>query len=154
MRYTVFLGAPSPSSTHSNRDDGIFYQWRRLATSTNTVSKDTSVDSFSGYPSSALDGASRRISAIYENIIFADEDEDEGDTQAVEEDLMDDEQGSEAQLSPLSSLKLICDDGLLRPDDPGDMGHNDPTRTRKRLCEQGCDAHFDTLARRVFIMAE
>jgi hypothetical protein len=24
IRYTVFLGAPSPSSTHSDRDDGIF----------------------------------------------------------------------------------------------------------------------------------
>jgi hypothetical protein len=40
---------------------------------------------------------------MYENIIFEDEDEDDGDTQAVEEDLMDDEQGSEAQLSPLSA---------------------------------------------------
>jgi len=91
---------------------------------------------------------------MYENIIFADENEDEGDTQAVEEDLMDDEPGSEAQFSPLSSLRLIYDDGFLRPDNPGDMGHDDPTRTRKRPCEQGCDAHFDTLARRVFIMAK
>jgi len=115
--------------------------------------QDTSVDSFAGYPSSALDGASRRISAMYETIIFADEDEDEGDTQAVEDDLMNDEQGSEAQLSLLSSLKLSYDGGLLRPDS-GDMGHNDATQTRERLCEQGCDAHFDTLARRVFIMAE
>jgi hypothetical protein len=91
---------------------------------------------------------------MYETIIFADEDEDEGDTQALEDDLVNDEQESEAQLSPLSSLKLIYDDGFLRPDGPGDMGHNDATQTRERLCEQGCDAHFDTLARRVFIMAE
>jgi hypothetical protein len=31
---------------------------------------------------------------MYNTIIFGDEDEDEGDTQAVEEDLMDDGQGS------------------------------------------------------------
>ncbi|SRR6266851_4544786 len=125
---------------------------------TNPVSKDTSVDSFSGYPSSALDGASRRISAMYENIISADEDEDEdeGDTQAIEENLpvMDDEQGSEAQLSPLSA-HLRRRLSQTRPDNPGDMGHNDPTRTRKRrCCEQACDAHFDTLARRALIVAE
>ena len=97
---------------------------------TNPVSKDTSVDSFSGYPSSALDGASRRISAMYENIISADEDEDEGDTQAVEENLpvMDDEQGSEAQLSPLSA-HLRRRLSQTRPDNPGDMGHKAVMRT-------------------------
>ena len=52
-------------------------------------SQDTSTDIFAGFPSSALDAASRRISAMYENVIFADEDEDEGDTQIVEEDLID-----------------------------------------------------------------
>ncbi len=55
---------------------------------------------------------------MYETIIFADND-DEGNTQVVEDDLMDDEQGSEAHLSPLSSLKLIYNDGFLRADDPG-----------------------------------
>jgi len=55
---------------------------------------------------------------MYETIIFADND-DEGNTQVVEDDLMDDEQGSEAHLSPLSSLKLIYNNGFLRADNPG-----------------------------------
>ena len=96
MRYTVFLGAPSPSTTLS--DDGILYQWCTLESATYPASKDTSINLFSGYPSSALDGASRRISAMYENIIFADDDEDEGDTQTVEEELIGDGQGGEAEL--------------------------------------------------------
>lgn len=97
MRYAVFLGAPSPSTTLS--DDGILYQWRTLESATYPASKDTVIDFFSGYPSSALDGASRRISTIYENIIFADNDEDEGDTQTVEEELIGDDQGGEAKPS-------------------------------------------------------
>lgn len=36
---------------------------------------------------------------MYENIIFADDDEDEGDTQAVEDELMGDGQGGEAKVS-------------------------------------------------------
>ena len=96
MRYTVFLGAPSPSTLS---DDGMLYQWRTLESATYPASKGTAIDFFSGYPSSALDGASRRISAIYENIIFADDDEDEGDTQTVEEELIGDGQGGGAKHS-------------------------------------------------------
>ena len=100
MRYTVFLGAPSPSSALNDVDDSVLYQWRTLPSTANPVLNDTSVDSFSGYPSSALDGASRRISVMYENMIFTDDEEDKGDTQTVEEELMDDGQGGEeAQLS-------------------------------------------------------
>ena len=97
MRYAVFLGAPSPSTTPS--DDGILYQWRTLESATYPASKDTVMELFSGYPSSALDGASRRISAMYDNIIFADDDEDEGDTQTVEEVLIGNSKGGEAKVS-------------------------------------------------------
>jgi hypothetical protein len=94
MRYTVFLGAPSPSS-----DDGISYQWRTLAPTLDQASQDTtSSDLFAGFPSSALDAASRRISTMYENVIFADEDEDEGDTQIVEDDLIGLQRGGETKL--------------------------------------------------------
>lgn len=94
MRYTVFLGAPSPSS-----DDGISYQWRTLAPTLDQASQDTtSSDLFEGFPSSALDAASRRISTMYENVIFADEDEDEGDTQIVEDDLIGLQRGGETKL--------------------------------------------------------
>ncbi|KAH8984018.1 hypothetical protein EDB92DRAFT_1936585 [Lactarius akahatsu] len=93
MRYVVFLGAPSPSSTSTSSDDGrSSYQWRTVTPTPDPsqaqLSKKMSLELLSNmYPSSALDAASRRISAMYENIIFGDEDEDEGDTQVVEEDL-------------------------------------------------------------------
>ena len=96
MRYTIFLGAPSPSTLS---DDGMLYQWHTLESAAYPASMDIAIDFFSGYPSSALDGASRRISAIYENIIFASDDEDEGDTQTLEEELIGDGQGGGARLS-------------------------------------------------------
>jgi hypothetical protein len=95
MRYIVFLGAPSPSSTLNDVVDDVQYRWRTLSSTSNPIS---TIDSFSGYPSSALDGASRRISTMYENIIFADDQEGEGDTQAVEEELIGDGQRGEARL--------------------------------------------------------
>src|SRR5258708_9980889 len=96
MRDTVFLGAPSPSSTPN--DDEIPYQWRTIASMLDPASQETSTDLFAGFPSSALDAASRRISALTENVIFADEDEDEGDTQMVEEHLITDELCGQTQL--------------------------------------------------------
>ncbi|KAI0280486.1 hypothetical protein BGY98DRAFT_1106770 [Russula aff. rugulosa BPL654] len=81
MRYIVFLGAPSPSSTPN--DDEISYQWRTIA--------------------STLD-PDRRISALTENVIFADEDgdggesESSGDTQMVEEHLITDGRGDQTTL--------------------------------------------------------
>jgi hypothetical protein len=95
-RYIVFLGAPSPSSTLN--DDEISYQWRTIASTTlDPASQETSTDSdlFAGFPSSALDAATRRISALTESVMFADEDEDGGDTQIVEEHLI----GGEIKLS-------------------------------------------------------
>ena len=96
MRYIVYLGAPSPSSTLN--DDEISYQWRTIATSTlDQASQETSTDLFAGFPSSALDAASRRISALTENVLFAEKDEDGGDTQIVEEHLIKDRRGGETQ---------------------------------------------------------
>jgi hypothetical protein len=96
MRYTVFLGAPTPSSTLD--DEGVSYQWRTLASTLDPVTQDTSTDLFAGFPSSALDAASRRISTMYENVIFADGSEDEGDTQIVEEELIGRRRGGEIKL--------------------------------------------------------
>jgi hypothetical protein len=96
MRYIVFLGAPSPSSTLN--DDEISYRWRTIASTLDPASQETSTDLFAGFPSSALDAASRRISALTENVIFADKDEDGGDTQMVEEHLITDGRGGETNL--------------------------------------------------------
>ena len=105
MRYTVFLGAPSPSSTVN--DDGTSYQWRTLASTPDLASQDTSTDPFAGFPSSALDAASHRISAMYENVIFVDKDEDEGDTQIVEDDLIGLRRGGETNCSSYRSSSSI-----------------------------------------------
>ncbi|KAH9032044.1 hypothetical protein EDB85DRAFT_1865347 [Lactarius pseudohatsudake] len=99
MKYVVFLGAPSPSSTSTSSDDGrSSYQWHTVTPTPDPsqaqLSKKMNLELLPiMYPSSALDAASRRISAMYENIIFGDEDEDEGDTQVVEEDLTRDIRG-------------------------------------------------------------
>ena len=97
MRHIVFLGAPSPSRTLN--DDEISYQWRTIGSTLDPASQATSTDLFAGFPSSALDAASRRISALTENVIFADKDEDEGDTQMVEEHLIRDGRGGETKHS-------------------------------------------------------
>jgi hypothetical protein len=96
MRYIVFLGAPSPSITRN--DDETSYQWRTIASTPDPASQETSTDLFVGFRSSALDVASRRISAFTENVIFADKDEDGGDTQIVEEHLITDGRGGETKL--------------------------------------------------------
>jgi hypothetical protein len=95
MRYIAFLGAPSLSRTAN--DDEISYQWRTIASTLDPSSQETSTDLFEGFPSSALDAASRRISALTENIVFADKDEDGGDTQMVEEHLITDGRGGETK---------------------------------------------------------
>ena len=116
MRYTVFLGAPSPSSTLS--DGEISYRWRTVASTPDPASQDTSTDPFVGFSSSALDTASRRISALTENIIFADEDDDGEDAQMVEEHLLTGGRGGETTSTsssrstslsePLSQIRRRC----------------------------------------------
>jgi hypothetical protein len=96
-RFIVFLGAPSPSSTLN--DDEISFQWRTIASTPDLASQETGSDLFAGLPSSALDAASRRISALTENVIFADKDEDGGDSQLVEEHLITDGRGGETKPS-------------------------------------------------------
>ena len=139
MKYVVFLGAPSPSDTSTSSDDGrTSYQWRTITPTPDPsqLSKKMSLEP-SLYPSSALDAASRRISAMYGNIIFRDkDDEDEGDTQVVEEELTRDMRG--ITTIPVSTADLATDYGLLRS---YDLGHDNPTRRQERVHKQtpvGC----------------
>lgn len=97
MKHIVFLGAPSPSST-LNDDDEISYRWRTVTSTLDPASQDTSTEDFSGFPSSALDAASRRISALTNNVIFSDEDDDGYDTQVVEEHLITGGRGGEIKV--------------------------------------------------------
>jgi hypothetical protein len=102
MRYTVFLGAPPPSTTSTLSDDDVSFQWRTVGSTTRAAAKDTSVEIFPAY-SSEFDAASRHVSTMYENIIFGEEDGDEGDTQMVEENLMRNTRGeTSGQLFPVA----------------------------------------------------
>jgi hypothetical protein len=109
MKYVVFLGAPSPSNASTSLDDSITsYHWRTVAPTPDPLqlSKKISLEP-PLYPSSALDAASLRISAVYENIIFGGrDDEDEGDTQIVEEELTHDTRGMAVYLQLTLQLTI------------------------------------------------
>jgi hypothetical protein len=118
MKYAVFLGAPSPSNASTSIDDSITsYQWRTVTPTRPDplqLSKKMSLER-PLYPSSALDAASRRISAMYENIIFAEkDDEEEGDTQVVEEELTHDIRGMEMYLQLTLPLTIRASQ-IVRP---------------------------------------
>ncbi|KAI0261366.1 hypothetical protein BC834DRAFT_830447 [Gloeopeniophorella convolvens] len=119
MRYSVFLGAP-PASDAPNGEAA--YRWRTVTSADPSVIPDLGPANASGelfpvYPSSALDAASRRISAAYENIIFNDSHEDE-ETQILDEaDLTrahDRQQGSSAD-----QTTFITWAATTQPDGPG-----------------------------------
>ncbi|KAA1478393.1 hypothetical protein DENSPDRAFT_788085 [Dentipellis sp. KUC8613] len=79
-RYRVFVGAPSMSPLASSHNLQTF-EWHQAS-----AAEVSSAVPHPGFPSTALEAASRRISRIYENIIFKDtedvEDEDERFMQA------------------------------------------------------------------------
>ena len=77
--YRVFIGAPSSASLYCNEGD---FEWETFTTKTSVL--DVSV----------FEAASRRISRLYENVIFAEDDEDIGD--ASDGNLLDAEHGSRA----------------------------------------------------------
>ncbi|KAK7692170.1 hypothetical protein QCA50_003791 [Cerrena zonata] len=84
-RYHVFLGAPSSKDIYQDIDDTArTYRWNTV-----TFPKSPPV-----LPSGTMEAVSRRISMLYENIIFDDEDHDGADYSAVpEHDEVNDDAG-------------------------------------------------------------
>lgn len=78
--YRVFLGAPSSASLHCNKDD---FTWETFTTKTPVL--DVSI----------FEAASRRISRLYENMIFAEDDND-GVGGASDSNFLDAEHSSRA----------------------------------------------------------
>ncbi|KAF9648625.1 hypothetical protein BDM02DRAFT_3115076 [Thelephora ganbajun] len=78
--YRVFLGAPSPASLYCDEGD---FGWETFTTTTPILD------------ASVFEAASRRISRLYENIIFA-EDDDEDMVDASVSNFLDAEQSSRA----------------------------------------------------------
>jgi hypothetical protein len=66
--YRVFLGAPSRAEMRQSPDS---YQWQ-------TVSSEPSPSASVIFPPATLEAASRRISLIYQGVIFKEPDEGEG----------------------------------------------------------------------------
>ena len=77
--YHVFLGAPSSASLYYNQGD---FEWETFTTTTPVLD------------ASVFEAASRRISRLYENMIFAGDDEDVGD--ASDANFLDAEHSSRA----------------------------------------------------------
>lgn len=84
--YRVFLGAPS---VHDIDNDPINYQWKTVSShSPQAILSPTPPEIL---PTQALDDASRRISLVYQNVIFNDSfdghdgslEEEEGDSSGV-----------------------------------------------------------------------
>lgn len=78
--YRVFLGAPSPASLHYNEGD---FEWETLTIPAPVLD------------ASIFEAASRRISRLYENMIFA-EDDDEDIEGASDSNILDAEHSSRA----------------------------------------------------------
>jgi hypothetical protein len=75
-RYEVFLGAPTPTQLRSstNKDKGNGHTWK-------TLSRPLAYDALP--PPATLAAATRRISSIYGNIIWQD---DDGEDEPFEDD--------------------------------------------------------------------
>lgn len=75
-QYRVFLGAPSTTRLKQSADKIETFQWQTI--SSNTSSSSTAPTNII-FPPATLEAASRRISLIYQNIIFTDADDDLGE---------------------------------------------------------------------------
>ncbi|KAF7301063.1 hypothetical protein MIND_00670200 [Mycena indigotica] len=85
MSTIVFLGAPPASDVHRPLGD---YEWRTASSTVVNPSKSTVTRQHSMYltaqqldelPPATLEAVSRRISLVYQNVIFNDADEDDGE---------------------------------------------------------------------------
>lgn len=83
-RFKVFLGAPSLDELTSTEQPGV-YTWSSIPCEVPPAmakpsQEQSRADSFSGFLPVTLEAASRRISMLYENIIFRNIDSEEGFT--------------------------------------------------------------------------
>lgn len=74
--YRVFLGAPSPAELAT---DPSSYQWQTISSSRHAVQARRTLGATQSviFPPATLEAASRRISRIYENAIFDDNEPEE-----------------------------------------------------------------------------
>jgi len=79
--YRVFLGAPSPASLYRNEGD---FRWETFTVTTPVLD------------ASVFEAASRRVSRVYENIIFAENDDEDVEGPASGSNFLDPEYSSRA----------------------------------------------------------
>jgi hypothetical protein len=84
-RYEVFLDAPSVSEWRNASED-IQYHWESYIDEDVSSGRDSTQDSDRPFPPATLAAASRRISSIYGNIIWR---QDEDDPSSMESQVND-----------------------------------------------------------------
>ncbi|KAI0056445.1 hypothetical protein BV25DRAFT_1814042 [Artomyces pyxidatus] len=100
-RYRVFLGAPSSSPCFDSS-----YSWHTLNTSKSSSA--TSSQHATVYPPATLEAASRRISLLYQNVIFNDLDQDgDGNTMEPEAEVL--EVGNQLPVRPEQTTMITWD---------------------------------------------
>lgn len=88
--FRVFLGAPSKADV---QQDPSSYHWQTVSSKSSTAASQLPL-----LPPATLEAASRRISLIYQNIIFGDaEDEQE----YHEEEVLENDEGRGAPIRPV-----------------------------------------------------
>lgn len=89
--YQVFLGAPSLNAIDNNNT--LEYQWEIISSQSQSNVKHEPFPTLSDLPTiETLDDASRRVSLIYQNVIFNDDDDDDSWEQGEQSEEIEKEQ--------------------------------------------------------------
>jgi len=87
MSYRVFLGAP-PLNTIDN--DPLGYQWESISSHSQSDAIREQFPTPPDFPTiETLDDASRRVSLVYQNVIFNDDDDDDSWEQGEQSEEID-----------------------------------------------------------------
>ena len=123
-QYRVFLGGPSRAETRKSL--ACSYQWQ-------TVSSNTSPATSVIFPPATLEAASRRISLIYQNIIFKESDE--------EQEIEHEWSKSSCYLLISGSLKA----GLPKIEQQSLRGHPQQLKTQWKAAQEKADLQLSVV---------
>jgi hypothetical protein len=108
-QYAVFLGAP-PSNKEAFTENKTEYRWSRFSSGhMQSTAKAVSLEGTAGYPPATLAEAGRRLSNLYQNVIFNDQ-------EAGEDLLVDNAERSERSILGMADiLATSCASPLIVP---------------------------------------
>ena len=109
--YQVFLGAPSLNAIDNNNT--LEYQWEIISSQSQSDVAHEPFPTLSDLPTiETLDDASRRVSLIYQNVIFNDEDDDDSWEQGEQSEEIEKEQ---SKLAGTGKWTACCLNRILNP---------------------------------------